>query len=100
MSFFSESHSKPKLTEIKLVKRMINEQNSQISLESKTKIFILNFIKKYYYIIIIIIIITISLYWRYWDIKKKRKPIKNGYKEKYKYIEDDESDENSYSITE
>jgi Na+/H+ antiporter NhaC len=76
-TFLSETYNKPKLVESKLVKRIIDNQNNEISVETKIsntiKNNIMDFVIKNYKIIIIIFIIIIALYWRYKYAQNKKK---------------------------
>lgn len=87
--FLSESYDKPKLIETKLIKKIVNKQNNQITLETKIKDTILDIIKKYYKIILGILFIFGCLYWRYIEIQKRRK-ILNKLENNY-YEEDSEN---------
>jgi hypothetical protein len=73
MSFLSESYDKPKLMEPKVIKKIINEQNSQVTVDTKIKNYLINLIKVHYKIVIGIIFVLTGLYWRYNEIKKRRK---------------------------
>jgi hypothetical protein len=93
--FLSETYDKPKLIEQKLIKKIINNQNNEITFETKIKDTLIDIIKNYYKIILPILFIFGCLYWRYIEIQKKRKQIYNLYNEDYE--EDSEnitSDEN------
>jgi predicted negative regulator of RcsB-dependent stress response len=72
-SFLSESYLKPKLTEPKLVKKIIETQNNEFSFETKVKNFFIEFIKNNYLIILAFLIIFGLLYWRYNETQQKRK---------------------------
>ena len=76
-SFLSESYDKPKLVEAKLVKKIINDQNNKITFESKVKTTLIDFTKKNYKIIFGFLLIGSLLFWRYNDIKKKRRTENN-----------------------
>jgi len=87
--FLSETYDKPKLIETRLVKKIINDQNNQITFETKIKDTLIDIIKKYYKIILAILFVFGCLYWRYIEIQKKRKilnKIENNY-----YEEDSEN---------
>jgi len=73
MSFLSESYDRPKLIETKVIKKIINEQNSQVSFDTKVKNYFISFIKIHYKVVIGVIFILACLYWRYNEIKKRRK---------------------------
>uniref|UniRef100_A0A6C0DAE9 Uncharacterized protein n=1 Tax=viral metagenome TaxID=1070528 RepID=A0A6C0DAE9_9ZZZZ len=72
-SFLSESYDKPKLVESKLVKKIIDDQNNKVTFESKVKTTLIGFTKKNYKIIFGFLLIGGLLFWRYNDIKKKRR---------------------------
>lgn len=72
-SFLSESYDKPKLVEPKLVKKIIDDQNNKITFESKVKTTLIDFTKKNYKIIFGFLLIGGLLFWRYNDIKRKRR---------------------------
>jgi len=84
--FLSETYDKPKLIEPKLIKKIINNQNNEITFETKIKDTLIDIIKNYYKIILPILFIFVCLYWRYIEIQKKRKKIYNEY-----YEEDSEN---------
>lgn len=86
MSFFSDSNIKPKLTEPKLVKKIVQEQYTGITFNKNIKDNIIIFFKNNFLIIIVILIIIFSLYWRYYEIRKKR------YGDESEIIEDYEED--------
>jgi len=73
MSFLSDTYDKPKLIETKVIKKIINEQNNQITFDTKIKKYLISFIKINYKIIIGFLFILGCLYWRYSEIKKRRK---------------------------
>ena len=70
-------YKKPKLTELKIINKIISKQNIEILNEQNIEITnekkIFNLIINNYKIIIIIIIIIIGLYWRYNETKIKKK---------------------------
>ena len=74
-TFLSETYDKPKLVENKIVKKILNEQSNDITIQTKIKHFLIEFIKKHYKIIIGIIILFIGLYWRYRETNKKKQQI-------------------------
>jgi hypothetical protein len=81
MSFLG-SYNKPKLTESKIVKKIINTQVIEITKEQQLFNYFINFLFKNYLAIIISTIIIFSLYWRYEDTKKK-KQLYNNYEIDY-----------------
>lgn len=81
-SFLSDQHFKPKLTEIRLINKIIKEQNETITFEKKIISYIKTFVLQYWQIIIIILVIIGLFYWRYREVKnirKKNKLYKNNY---------------------
>ena len=46
--FLSETYDKPKLMETKVIKKIINDQNNQITFETKIKDTLIDIIKKYF----------------------------------------------------
>lgn len=72
MSTFLSETSKPKLIESKIIKKMINQQNNEISFETKVKTNIINFSKTHYKVIIGCLFIFGCLYWRYNEIHQRR----------------------------
>jgi len=91
MSYFlSETYDKPKLVENKLIKKIILQQKSEISLEEKFLNIFTNFIYENYKIIIVILIILYALYWRYCETNKKKQKIKKYNKTIYESDSDDE----------
>ena len=84
-SFLSNSYPKPKLIETKLLKKIINEQNNNITFEKKTIYDIQNYLKDIilnnWKNIIGILFISILFYWRYTEVKKLRKKNNKDYDE-------------------
>tara|TARA_B110000971_G_C19825138_1_gene415222 strand:+ start:31 stop:303 length:273 start_codon:yes stop_codon:yes gene_type:complete len=72
MSTFLSETSKPKLIESKIIKKMISQQNNQVTFESKVKTNIINFSKDHYQVIIGCLFILGCLYWRYNEINQRR----------------------------
>ena len=97
-TFLSESFQKPKLTEKKLLYKIINEQNNKISFETKSIIFFKNLLKKNWQIIICILIIILCFYWRYSEVKyiriKKKKYTDSDYESESESNSDYDSDYN------
>ena len=83
MSTFLSETSKPKLIESKIIKRMISQQNDQITFETKVKTKIINFGKNHYQAIIGCLFIFGCLYCRYNEIQQRRN-------KQLKYEEDSE----------
>jgi hypothetical protein len=73
MTFLGDEYGKPRLTESKIIKKIINDQTMEIPSEQKIFNYILQIIIKYYQIIIIFILIIGGLYWRYNETKIKKK---------------------------
>jgi nitrogen fixation/metabolism regulation signal transduction histidine kinase len=73
MSFLGDEYGRPKLTESKIIKKIINNQTMEISKEQKIFNYILQIIINNYQIIIIFILIILGLYWRYTETKTKKK---------------------------
>jgi hypothetical protein len=72
MSFLGDEYGRPKLTESKIIKKIINNQNIEISKEQKIFKYILQIIINNYQIIIVFILIIVGLYWRYTETKTKK----------------------------
>ena len=72
MSFNSNNYERPKLTEAKIIKKLLNTQVIEIPTEQKIFNNIMTFLFNNYQIIIICLIILIALYWRYEDTKKRK----------------------------
>jgi hypothetical protein len=77
MTFLGEEYGRPKLTESKVIKKIINDQTMEISSEQKIFNYILQIIINNYQTIIILILIIIGLYWRYNETKTKKEQKKN-----------------------
>jgi len=98
VSFQGNKYGKPRLTEPKIVRKIINTQVAVISQEQKILTFIKDFILNNYVNIIIIILIMWGLYWRYNETQlKKQQAIDNeniyNYNQiNYNYQTDSESD--------
>jgi hypothetical protein len=86
-SFLSDTYSKPKLVENKLVKKIIDEQNKEVTIESKIKVKLFDLLKKNYIIIIVSVIILGGLYWRYIETQKKKELNSD---KKIEYVSDSE----------
>jgi uncharacterized membrane protein len=84
MTFLGEEYGRPRLTESKVIRKIINDQTMEIPSEQKIFNYILQFIINNYQTIIIIILIIIGLYWRYTETKTK--------KEQQKYLNNDSND--------
>ena len=91
MTFLGEEYGRPKLTESKIVKKIINEQILEIPSEQKIFNYIWYIIINNYQISIIIILIISGLYWRYNETKTKKK------QQKYNNINYDDDDDNIYN---
>jgi hypothetical protein len=72
MTFLGEEYGRPRLTETKVIKKIINDQTMEIPSEQKIFNYVLQIIINNYQIIIILIIIIIGLYWRYNETKTKK----------------------------
>ena len=72
MTFHSNNYERPKLTEIKILKKIINTQVTEIPKEQKMFNYIMKLLFNNYQIFFVGIIIFISLYWRYEETKKKK----------------------------
>ncbi len=72
MSFNDNTYERPKLTEAKIIKKIINTQVSEIPTEQKIFNNIAEFLVNNYKPIIICLIIFIALYWRYENTKKRK----------------------------
>ena len=77
MTFFGEEYGRPRLTESKVIKKIINDQTIEIPSEQKIFNYILQIIIINYQSIIILILIIIGLYWRYNETKTKKDQKKN-----------------------
>lgn len=75
VSFQGNKYGKPRLTEPKIVKKIINTQVAVISQEQKILTFIKDFILNNYINIIIIILIIWGLYWRYNETQRKKQQV-------------------------
>lgn len=71
MTFYGE-YARPKLIEQKIIKKIINNQNIDISHEQKIFNYVYQFILNNYKIILFVIIIVGGLYWRYNDTQTKK----------------------------
>jgi hypothetical protein len=72
MTFLGEEYGRPRLTESKVIKKIINDQTMEIPSEQKIFNYILQIIINNYQTIIILILIIIGLYWRYNETKTKK----------------------------
>lgn len=77
MTFLGEEYGRPRLTESKVIKKIINDQTMEIPSEQKIFNYILQIIINNYQVIIILILIIIGLYWRYYETKTKKDKKKN-----------------------
>ena len=75
MSFLGDEYGRPKLTESKIIKKIINNQTIEIPREQKIFNYILPIIINNYQIIIICILIIMGLYWRYNETKTKKEQL-------------------------
>ena len=89
MSTFLSETSKPKLIESKILKKMISQQNNQVTFETKVKTNIINFSKNHYQVIIGCLFIFGCLYWRYNEIQQRR----NKYQQKNNLQYEEDSDD-------
>ena len=90
MTFLGDEYGRPRLTESKVVKKIINDQTIEITSEQKIFNYILQIIINNYQAIIILILIIIGLYWRYNETKTK--------KDKKKILNNDLSDEYDFEF--
>lgn len=72
MGFNVGFYNKPKLTETKIVKKIIDTQVIEIPTEQKIFNNIMTFLCDNYHSVIITLLILSGLYWRYNDTKKKK----------------------------
>ena len=72
MTFLGEEYGRPRLTESKVIKKIINDQTMEIPSEQKIFNYILQIIINNYQIIIILSLIIIGLCWRYNETKTKK----------------------------
>jgi hypothetical protein len=93
-SFLSESYQKPKLTEPKLVKKIIETQNNEFTFETKVKNFLIEFIKNNFLIILAFIFIFGLLYWRYNETQEKRR--RTQHEDIYEEDSENETSEENY----
>lgn len=92
-SFLSDSYPKPKLTESRLVNKIIKEKNNNVMFEDKAKIYIKNLFFENWKLVIGLLIICILFFWRYIEIKNIRNKKKtNKTNHSYKYEEDSEDE--------
>lgn len=70
--FLSDTYDKPKLVENKMIKKILIDQKSEITIQTKIKTNLFEFAKNNYKIIIFVLLIIIILYWRYNETKKKK----------------------------
>ena len=86
-TFLSETY-KPKLIENKIIKKMIDQQNNQVTFETKVKTKVIDICKNNYKVIIGVLFFIGCLYWRYNEIQQKRSKEKKY--NKHIYEEDSE----------
>jgi hypothetical protein len=80
MTFLGDEYGKPKLTETKILKKIINDQIVEVPQEEKIFNYLYDFILNNYKIIFISLIVLYGLYWRYLETKKnKLKRYNNNY---------------------
>jgi hypothetical protein len=79
MTFLGDEYGKPKLTESKIIKKIIIDQKMNISSEQKIFNYLYKFVLDNYQIIIIGILIILGLYWRYNITKTKKDKNKIDY---------------------
>lgn len=95
-TFLSETY-KPKLIENKIIKKMIDQQNNQVTFETKVKTKIIDICKNNYKVIIGVLFFIGCLYWRYNEIQQKRyneiqqKRLKENKYNKHIYEDDSEN---------
>jgi hypothetical protein len=81
MTFLGNNYDRPKLTESKIIKKIIDTQVIEIPKEQKIFNYIMEFLFNNYQTIIFCIIIVLALYWRYEETKKKKQIEKSYYDE-------------------
>jgi hypothetical protein len=72
MTFLGNNYDRPKLTESKIIKKIIDTQVIEIPKEQKIFNYIMEFLFNNYQTIIFCTIIILALYWRYEETKKKK----------------------------
>ncbi len=72
MSFYGNNYERPKLTETKMIRKIIDTQIVEIPTEQKIFNNMMQFIINNYKLIICFLIVIVSLYWRYEYTKKKK----------------------------
>ncbi len=75
MSFYGNNYERPKLTETKMIRKIIDTQIVEIPTEQKIFNNMMQFIINNYKLIICFLIVIVSLYWRYEYTKKKKQKI-------------------------
>ena len=71
-SFLSELYIKPKLTDLRLINKIIQQENNKVTFEKKAILYIKNFFLLHWKIIIVLLIIIALFYWRYKEIQNIR----------------------------
>jgi len=72
MTFLGDEYGKPKLTETKILKKIINDQIVEVPQEEKIFNYLYDFILNNYKIIFISLVVFYGLYWRYLETKKNK----------------------------
>lgn len=85
MTFLGNNYDRPKLTESKIVKKIIDTQVIEIPREQKIFNQVMNFLFNNYITIIIFLIIAFGLYWRYEDTKKRKEKEQKYFDDFYNY---------------
>jgi hypothetical protein len=82
-TFFSESYSKPKLMESKIINKIVNQQNTENIILKNIKDTLYDIMIAHYKVILFIIFIVGCLYWRYIEIQDRREKLKMQYEDDY-----------------
>ena len=86
MSFNGSNYERPKLTESKIVRKIIDTQIVEIPTEQKIFNKIMSFLLNNYQTIIFCLIVVIALYWRYEDTKKRKQLENTGIYDNYDFL--------------
>ena len=94
MVFLNDRYQKPRLIETKIIKKILANEQKKVSFEQIVFDKIYNFLYNNYHIILIIIFISVTLYWRFLEIKNRKK--KYRLKQK-KFFNENYNQNNEYS---